>query len=222
MEVRYFINEKNIKTEFGVYVSASSGVLDLPKIKEPTKQDWQEYHGTIVDLDTPRMQEREINLDCWINAKNQFEFIQKINLFFQEFLKSGLKRLRIEIGENNPPLIYDTYIKDGIKITKTWTSGTQQGKFSVKLIEPQPQKKILKFTAKTGNLTCSIYISTPSAVIITWGDNEKTEEVFSDGFNAVHTYSAVGEYYISIAGNIAEITGLTINEENTEVIWEVL
>lgn len=221
MEVRYFINEKNIKNDFGVFVSASSGILDLPKIKEQVKQDWKEYHGTQIDLEPPKLQEREINLECWINATNQLDFIQKINSFYSEFLKGGYKRLRIEIGDNTPPLIYDTYLKDGIKITKTWTPGTQQGKFSLKLIEPIPQKKILKFTATTNALTCSFNIVTQNSVVITWGDNQRTEEIFSNGFEVVHTYERPGEYYISIAGVIAEIQSLTLDENTTE-IWSIL
>lgn len=222
MEVRYYINEKNIKTDFGVYVEASEGVLDLPKIKDFTKQDWHEYHGTLVDLDPPKLQDREITLTCWINAENQLQFIQKLNLFYAEFLKGGFKRLRIEIGDDVPPLIYDTYLNDSIKITKTWTPGTQQGKFKLKLSEPNPQKKILKFTATAAEPTCAFTIATPMAVIITWGDNERTEEIYSDSFTAEHTYTTPGTYYISISGVISEILSLDINDENTEVIWEIL
>lgn len=219
MEVKYFINEKNIKSQFGVYVSASSGILDLPAIKEPVKQDWQEYHGVQIDLDAPRLQEREISLDCFINASNQLDFIQKLNAFYAEFLKSGFKRLRIEV--DTTILIYDTYIKDTIKITKQWSEGSQQGKFNLKLMEPMPQKKILKFTATANALTCSINISTPTSVIITWGDNLRSDEIFSGGFDAVHTYNEPGTYYISIQGNINEIEDLTLDEQTT-VLWELL
>lgn len=219
MEIRYFINEKNIKSTFGVYVSASSGILDLPSIKEPVKQDWQEYHGVQIDLDAPRLQEREISLDCFINAENQLDFIQKLNAFYAEFLKPGFKRLRIEI--DTTILIFDTYIKDAIKITKQWSAGTQQGKFTLKLMEPMPQKKVLKFVATANALTCAIDIATPTSVIITWGDNLKSDEIFSGGFEAVHTYNAAGTYYISIQGNINEITDLTL-DQNTTVIWELL
>lgn len=219
MEVKYFINEKNIKSQFGVYVSASSGILDLPAIKEPVKQDWQEYHGVQIDLDAPHIQEREILLDCFINASNQLDFIQKLNAFYAEFLKSGFKRLRIEV--DTTILIYDTYIKDTIKITKQWSEGSQQGKFNLKLMEPMPQKKILKFTATANALTCAINISTPTSVIITWGDNLRSDEIFSGGFDAVHTYNTPGTYYISIQGNINEIEDLTLDEQTT-VLWELL
>lgn len=219
MEVKYFINEKNIKSQFGVYVSASSGILDLPAIKEPVKQDWQEYHGVQIDLDAPRLQEREISLDCFINASNQLDFIQKLNAFYAEFLKSGFKRLRIEV--DTTILIYDTYIKDTIKITKQWSEGSQQGKFNLKLMEPMPQKKILKFIATANALTCAINISTPTSVIITWGDNLRSDEIFSGGFDAVHTYNTPGTYYISIQGNINEIEDLTLDEQTT-VLWELL
>ena len=228
MEVRYFINERDIKTTFGVYVAASEGVLDLPKIKDFTKQDWHEYHGTLVDLDPPKLQDREITLDCWIAAENQLDFVQKLNLFYAEFLKGGFKRLRIEITDDNlvTPiiLIYDTYLKDSVKITKTWHPGSQQGKFKIKLAEPNPQKKILKFTATALAPTCSFEITTPMAVIITWGDNTLTEEVHTDsnGFECIHTYTAPGTYYISIAGMINEITALTIDTTTTSVLWEIL
>ena len=220
MEIRYFINEKNIKSTYGVYVSASSGILDLPSIKEPVKQDWQEYHGVQIDLDAPRLQEREISLDCFINAENQLDFIQKLNAFYAEFLKPGFKRLRIEI--DTTILIFDTYIKEAIKITKQWSAGTQQGKFTLKLMEPMPQKKVLKFEAEENALTCAFNISTPSSVIITWGDNLKSEEIFTNGFEAAHTYSEPGTYYISIMGNINKIEELTLEGDKLTILWELL
>lgn len=221
MEVKYFINEKNIKEEFGVYVSESSGIMDLPKIKEPTQQKWTEYHGTIVDLDAPRLEDREITLDCFISAPNQFEFMRRLSAFYAEFIKPGFKRLRIEVGDCNRPLVFDTYIKDGIKVKKQWAEGSQQGKFQIKLIEPNPQKKVLKFTATPENMTASLTITTDLAVLITWGDNEKTDEVFTEEFEVGHAYAQPGEYYICISGVISEIKNLTI-DQNTEIVWEIL
>ena len=222
MEVKYFINEKNIKSQFGVYVAASEGVLDLPKIKEFTTQDWNEYHGTLVDLSAPRLQNREITLDCWINADSQLAFIQRLTSFYNEFLRSGFKRLRIEI-DNVPPLIYDTYLSDNIKITKQWTEGSQQGKFKLKLTEPNPQKRIFKFTATGRHLTCTLRILTQMAVIITWGDNERTEEVIAGNwYHATHTYDHAGEYYISISGMINQLQTAFDSNDNIEQIWRIL
>lgn len=222
MEVRYFINEKNIKSTFGVYVAASEGVLDLPKIKDFTKQDWYEYHGTIVDLAPPKLQNREITLDCWITAANQLAFVQKINALYQEFLKSGYKRLRVEIGDDVPPLIFDTYLADSIKITKKWSPGSQQGKFKIKLSEPNPQKRIFKFIASGRKLTCTLQIKTDMAATITWGDNTRTDEVIAGSwYHVSHIYSRAGEYYISISGMITNLD-TSYNHENTQLIWQML
>lgn len=223
MEVRYYLNEKNIKADFGIYVSASSGVLDMPKLKETNSQNWREYHGTVVDLDAPRMEDREIILDCFVNAESQLSFIQKINAFYSEFLKSGFKRLRVEIDAMQKPLIFDVYLKDGIKVTKQWTEGQQVGKFQIKLIEPNPQKKVLRFTATESNKLCMFDIQTPMAVCITYGDNSRADEVVSEnGFKVRHEYAEPGEYYISISGVIPEIKRLIIDVNNTEEIWVTL
>jgi hypothetical protein len=225
MEVRYFINEKNLKTNFGVYVASSEGVLDLPKIKDFTRQDWHEYHGIQCDLEPPKLQEREITLDCWMTASDQLGFIQRLNLFYAEFLKSGYKRLRIEIDADAASpiiLVYDTLIKESVKITKKWTAGTQQGKFKLKLVEPNPQKKVLHFESGAGNnRTCALTLYTTMEVTIAWGDGTYADIAASNGYTAAHSYAEYGDYYISISGVVSEITRLTL-DSSTEVIWEIL
>ena len=52
--ITYSLDGADLAAVFGVYISGSRGVLDLPSLKQPQIYDWADYHGVIVDLDKPR------------------------------------------------------------------------------------------------------------------------------------------------------------------------
>lgn len=233
MEVKYFLNEKNIKTNFGVYVSASSGILDLPDFKPPLTREWDEEHGSVVDLDTLRLKNREITLECFINAESNFEFITKLNSFYSEFLKAGFKRLRIEVGSEVPPLVYDVYIAEKISITKKWSTGTQQGNFTIRLIDPNPRKMIFKFVATSSVKKIEITLRPPSGwsisnILSTFGDGEiknynETNFEYNEDNDIIitHNYKAAGDYYIILSGVIDNFEP-SFDLTNTELLWQAL
>ena len=49
MKIKYYINNVDIAT-FGVYVSASEGILNRPSRKEVKSQSYNDEHGVVVDL----------------------------------------------------------------------------------------------------------------------------------------------------------------------------
>lgn len=140
MEVIYSINGKYFKA-FGVYISESKGLLDKLKPKPRKAYDWAEYHGKVVDLSAPKYEEREITLTGWIEGENWQTMKQNFDALLSEFDKGGLVRLLVEFGKE---LVYDVYLDGAVELEKSFKEGEIIGKFSLKLKEPNPVKKVLK------------------------------------------------------------------------------
>ena len=216
--IEYYLDGISLKS-YGVYVSEAQGLFDRPKNKPLTKTDWAEYHGEVVDLDNIRLSSREIVLICFIKAVSILDFAIKVNTFLQIYSAPGTKRLLVQIDVNNP-LVYEVYCEDGITIRKKWSDGTMVGTFQIKLTEPDPVKKVLKYTRLgVGAKTVTITLTSEKLLGIFWGDGTKTLDVSGTGVVITHDYAADGSYFIIIAGNIDEITNLT---HNATVVWNKL
>ena len=209
-EIVYSLNGKKFK-DYGIYISASDGLFDELKQKKQETYSWAEYHGQVFDVtQKPKFEPREITLTGWIMADDWEEMQSNFDSVFGEFRKAGKQRLLIEpFGIST--LVYDVNLKDGIDLKKTFKDGQMFGYFSLKMIEYNPVKKILTITGTS----LSLAFKTPKWV-----------EVNIDGAITTHkgTVSitrplAAGKHYISIAGNIEEITGLTTN---ATVLWQRL
>lgn len=144
-EVKYSLNGKQFR-DFGVYVSESNNLVGLLERKTITQYDWAEYHGISLDLSKPKFKEREIELKCFVRGANWEELFYNFrDVVITEFSKSGTQRLQIEpLGFKT--LAYEVYIKDDIKLEKQFVSGEMFGTFTLKMIEPNPIKKVLKTT----------------------------------------------------------------------------
>ena len=151
-EVKYSINGKYFK-DYGIYVSSSLGLLDALKRKPIKTYDWQEYHGESLDLSNPKFEAREIVLNCFVKGDNYQQMFDNFrNIVLSEFQKSGTQRLLVEpFGYKALP--YEVYMIDEVKIAKEFSESTSIGVFSIKLIEPNPIKKVLYLTENTLNLS---------------------------------------------------------------------
>jgi uncharacterized ubiquitin-like protein YukD len=151
-EVRYSINGNYFKS-FGIYVSESKGLGDTLKRKKSNSFDWSEYNGSSIDLMRPRYESREIELNCFIEGPNWQLLFDKFNTIIRdEFSKSGTQRLLIEpFGYKAMP--YEVYLEDSVQLTKRFKDGQMFGTFSLKLIEPNPIKKVIYFTGSSLNLS---------------------------------------------------------------------
>ena len=210
----YTINGVDFK-DYGVYVSDSEGVVSRPKLKEPLSLSWDNYHGVVVDLNHKFYEQREITLSCFIKANSKSEFAMKTAKFEQLFDASGTQRLVIDIHPTKP-LIYEVYCKDEIAISKKWNDNLMVGTFKLKLIEPEPVKRILKHI-RTGESTktCSITLKTTKLVNIYWGDGTVDYDVSGD-ITKTHDYTENGDYYPVITGCIDEITEFSTN---AIIVW---
>lgn len=167
-DVKYWLNGIFFK-DYGVGVSSSPGLFDILKRKPIKQYSWSEYHGTSPDLKNPRFEARAFELKCFIEGPNWKEMFNRFNSAIRDqFFKSGTQRLTIEpYGVSK--LAYEVYVQDEIEIEKTFKDGRTIGVFTIKMIEPNPIKKVLRTTLD--QLTLSYEINSETEIFM--GDGTK-------------------------------------------------
>jgi PKD repeat protein len=215
MNVVYKLDGIDLKT-YGVCISSSDGLLSKPKLKAPVSLNWETYNGDVVDLSKRYYESREIQLGCLILADSNADLITKCNTFLALFDQAGTRRLSVTV-DSSEPLCFEVYISDNVDIKKTWSSDNLIGTFNLKLIEPEPVKRVLKYTrTSVSDKTVSITLTSSKLLNIYWGDGSHTFDVSGTAQIITHDYSTNGTYYIVVTGNIDEITSLTTNGT---VVW---
>jgi hypothetical protein len=205
--------------EYGVYVSDSDGVVSRPKLKSMATVSWDNYHGESIDLQHKFYEPREITLSCFIKANSKSGFITKVSTFEHLFDNPGTNRLVIDIHPIKP-LIYEVYCKDEIAVSKKWNDELMVGTFKLKLIEPEPVKRILKhIRVDEATKTCIITLTTQKLVNIYWGDGLVDYDISGENLTVTHNYTKNGDYFPMITGCIDEISEFTTN---AIVVWNKL
>lgn len=203
--------------EYGVYVSGSDGIMNRPKLKSPATLNWDNYHGESVDLMHKFYESREITLSCFIKAESKMDFIKKITSFEQLFDKKGTNRLVIDVHPVKP-LIYEVYCKDAIEVSKEWSEELMVGTFKLKLVEPEPVKRVLKhIRVGEATKTCTVTLTSTKYVNIYWGDGSVDYDISGDAVQVVHHYAQNGDYFPVITGCIDEISAF---DTNAIIVWE--
>jgi hypothetical protein len=221
MAIVYKLDGIDIKT-YGVYVSASDGLLSRPKPKVNLQVDWADYNGTVVDLTKRLYEPRDIDIDFFIKGDSQADFVLKSNTFLALFDALGTRRLEVFVeNEATPkPLVYEVYLSESVSVSKKWSSTTMVGTFSLKLKEPEPIKRVLKYTrTSTADKTVSITVTSAKLLNIYWGDKTQSFDVSGTAQTITHDFSVNGTFYIVVTGNIDEITSLTTTGT---VVWSKL
>lgn len=230
----YSLDGVNFK-DYGVYVSASKGLFDGLKLKEPNKVEFDGYHGTAVDLSRPRFEERSITLECFMKvAGGKMAFVQAVKNFVERFsakhvapasgmegsvCPAGLHRLTVDIHPTKP-LLYEVYLPDGMEVDKTWNDSKMVGIFSLKLTEPEPIKKVIKHI-RTSEATkrLTITLTTSKLVNIYWGDGTQMQDVYGTSVTITHDYAEDGDYFAIITGVIEDVTNV---DTNGIIVWDKL
>lgn len=208
MSVIYSINGKFF-TDFGIYVSESKGLVDALKRRRPKAYTWAEYHGISVDLSRPKFEAREITLNCFIIGENWDVLLNNFNAFRDEFANPDTQRLLIEpFGFKALP--YQVYLSDEIDLQKKFAQGKMAATFSLKLIEPNPIKKVLYFEG--GQFSLSYNSTTETEIFY----SDLTKDIVPG--NASLNGKTLPAGYIIIAGNMEDVTGFT---SNATVVWDV-
>lgn len=216
MGVSYSIDGVDLMA-YGIYVSASDGIINRPKLKVPATLSWDNYHGESVDLYHKFYETREITLSCFVKAQTKVDFIKCVSEFEAQFDKKGTNRLVVDVHLNKP-LIYEVYCKDAIEITKEWSDGTMVGTFKLKLVEPEPVKRVLKhIRASESTKTCTITLTTHKLVNVYWGDGEVDYDISGENKTITHNYTQNGDFFPVITGCIEEITDF---KTNAIVVWK--
>ena len=169
-KVIYQLNDKSFE-DYGVHVSASPGIGDIPKRKAINSYNWAEYHGMTADLQNMMYDVREFELQCWIKGENWQDLYNNfLNLIRDEFAKGGTQRLLV-LPLGHKALCFEVYIQDSIKLNKTFHDGEMAATFSIKMIEPNPVKKILYLSDETDVFNLSF--DSKKEVEISFGDGTR-------------------------------------------------
>ncbi|MCT4181778.1 hypothetical protein HZP54_17680 [Elizabethkingia anophelis] len=214
-EVVYSLNgiEFNTKNNpYKIFVSKSDGLMAKLKPKAKTTYEWPNQHGKQSNpLQKVRYESREISLECWVEGSGWKEMKDNYDSLMSEFDKLGTQRLIISPFGTTTPLIYDVVLVESSDPKQAFNNGEMIGIFTIKMIEERPVKKIL-YTEST-NLQLSF--GAPSMVII----NIDGKAQQAKGDVSINRTLSAGKHYISIAGNIDEITNLNTN---AQILWEKL
>ncbi|WP_137905381.1 phage tail family protein [Chryseobacterium sp. 2VB] len=167
MGLKWSINGRDF-VEFGINVSESKGVLDKLKPRERNSYTWAEYHGKQFDLSKPFYEAREMELQCWLRASDSDTLTENFNSFLALFDTKSTKRFTIE-PFGNKEYAYEVLLNGSADLTKEFRDGEMYGSFTLKLIEPNPIKKILKTTLDSFKISYEI----DSETEIFFGDGTK-------------------------------------------------
>lgn len=136
MEIEYSVDGKKFK-DYGVYVSASSGLLGGLKPKSRVQMEWADENGYCIDEGADvSFSARSIALTCFLLASDISDGVGKINAFMSLFYTCGTKHLNVAIGSKS--LSYDVVLTDKVDIQKIFRDGKMVMTFALKLEEPNP------------------------------------------------------------------------------------
>lgn len=197
-EVKVSLNGKNFK-DYEVRVSEYNNLVGLLERKDVTTYDWAEYHGVSVNLRNPKFKERELELKCFIRGNNWESLFANFKEFvIGEFSKSGTQRLHIKPFEAKT-LAYEVYIKNEVIPEKVFRDGEMFGVFTLKMIESNPIKIVLKTPLDKFNLS---YESTTETELF-FGDGTKQTARGNVNFTKNYespSYENSGINLISVSG----------------------
>ncbi|MCT3669678.1 hypothetical protein [Elizabethkingia anophelis] len=160
-KINWSINGKNFES-FGIKVSSSRGLGDDLKQKERQSYNWPGRNGRQYNLNSkPKYEERIIELDCFIVGNDWDLMVNQFNLFTSEFAKRGTQRFIVEVFSFRTR-VYDIILSDKTVLNEVKQEGQSFGTFTIKLVEPEPIKKVLYSESTALQLS----FNTPSSVII--------------------------------------------------------
>ena len=196
----------------GIVVSSADGLMDLPKPRGRTAQEWTDTHGQMISTGRPLYSAREIKLSCAMPCEGLGDFAQKATAVKELFMGGDLITLTAAIGDTLLPFL--VYVDDEISFTRKWAGGKLIASFTVKLCEPEPLKRVYKATAASVKLT----ITTPTPVNVYWGDG--TTQYDAPSSTILHDYSdGKTSHIVIITGNI---NNLTSKMTNRNLLWSLL
>lgn len=212
-KVAYFLDRVSFKN-LGVFVSASSGLLDKPSFKEGFRNEWGNEHGFDIDLNNRYRESKTITIDCFIRSNSLVNCVTVYNNFLNEIDKKGSRRLSVEAGSLR--LEYLVFRSDSVETKLHYDETNNVGVFKIKLIENMPFKKILK----TSSSNVEVTVRSNKILIIDWGDGTQT---YTNGSGVAQTLTKA--YFSQIESEIrypmllGDIDSITQFQTTAEVLW---
>ena len=103
-------------------------------------------------------------------------------------------------------------------MTKEWSDTLMVGTFKLKLVEPEPVKRVMKhIRIGESTKTCTVKLTSSKYLNIYWGDGKVDYDVCGENLTINHEYASNGDYFPVVTGCIDEITSF---ETNAIVVWE--
>lgn len=133
MDKKLYINDIDAYATWGVLIDTQSlsALMTPPPQKERIKNKCRLRHGTLVDIQNPKVDARDITLTLQLVAKSEGDFFAKYAAFCQELQKG-----RINIRTDYQPAV--VYRCDYSSCTQFTQFMRGIAKFSLKLNEPDP------------------------------------------------------------------------------------
>ena len=146
-------------SSFGVYVSASDGVVCKPAIKLPLSDDRPWQHGICYDLSTIYYKECTLQLKCFIEAKGYDDYLNKA-LGFLAVFGDAPKTHSLGVSASTYSTSISVVCKDAVDIDKAWNPSKFVGTFTLKLTVPKPSMSMpgasFHVVASTSDVTYSV------------------------------------------------------------------
>lgn len=132
--------------DYGVRVSKSSGVLDLPELVDDST-DWLDLNGKDYwqDLSDLKYKDQEILLYCWLKATSYEDFNTKTTAFFSTLTGPGKRDLLTPFGNT-----IEVSLQDAVPVTRvtSYLQGLQIGVFTLRLtVSGDSQTKLITIYA---------------------------------------------------------------------------
>lgn len=138
-DVKYYVDGTDFAS-YGVYVTASDGVVCKPAIKDLLSDDWSFAHGTAYDLSQVYYKEATLQLRCFIEASGFSDYITKATNFLGKFADAEKHTLVVRAGTTSSYATrsFTVLCKDSVDIEKAWNPEKFVGTFTLKLTVPSP------------------------------------------------------------------------------------
>lgn len=199
---KLFIDNNDLYTTYGITCEKVEGALALLGVKQNNVVNWQDEHGDDIYLGKPYYESRDINIKCGLVAAGTSQYLSNITNFFNLLTGPGLHYLKVA-NINKGYMIYLRASSDIMRITK-FSGSPVIGKFTLKLNEPHPVKRIFTSTGASISFT----IACARMVTIWWGDGT-TQNVVGTSTLYSKTFGSSATRFQAIWGNIDSITSLT-------------
>lgn len=137
VEVRYSFNNQDFATSYGVFVSASVGLIGSTK-RRYNVYTFPGQSGHEVDMKSKSYDPRTIKLSCFLKASSDIDLINKHEKFTRALLDiEEYATLSISVGDKT--ITRKVYVSNISDMKKKW--GENVGTFEVEFIEPNPEEE---------------------------------------------------------------------------------